>query len=68
MRLTTDDLRLLSDVNRQFPQLAAVLEKQKQVEMEMLVVCGSEFVGVFQGRARVLGELKNSLLGRNKTP
>ena len=68
MRLTTDQAKMLSQINRQFPEFVDFLEFWRQAEMEMLVACGSDITGIIQGRSRVLGELKKSLIGLDKTP
>lgn len=59
---------MLSQINRQFPEFLDFLEAWRQAEMEMLVACGSDITGIIQGRSRVLGELKKSLTGLEKTP
>ena len=68
MRLTTDQAKMLSQINRQFPEFVDFLEVWRQAEMEMLIACGSDITGIIQGRSRVLGELKKSLVGLDKTP
>lgn len=59
---------MFSQIRRQYPAFVEFIESWRQAEMEMLVAGGSQITGILQGRSQVLGELKKSLLGPDKTP
>lgn len=59
--LNADEMHLLKQVGRQFPQMVELIERLRLAELERMAVSGDDHFRVYKGRTQILTELRQAI-------